>query len=500
MAAGRFLSGCSSEQRAEPESPKDQPRLVLLYAPCSVNKYFLSPYNNSVDNTPHHGRFAEKSAVFSKHETECGQSGPAYASIFSGGQAHHHGIFNHPQRINFCVPLITEAFTNNGYDVYFFEKHYMASALMNYGQGTYPNQIFNRFLTGQDKVFAEILNRLASDKGYRAFILTNFTVTHWPYLHYVNTKYEDHREEAEREAFAAGFELAEFDRYRKLYSENTRRLVFDWHRTIESLPLNTSEVPAFARAIEVLYKVAIGKLDRLFGEVVRQIEKAGLFDESLIVYTADHGEYTYRENAFFNFAHGMQLSHYDISVPLMISGPSLGITPGAREYVTRSIDVFPTIAGLCGLSISEDEKPPGRDLSTSLLGKEKPPELVSFSHTMLRHEGMDYDDTLYGELYPGASPQSMWVSARKDDLMFKIGKLDRDDLKTFKPGVFDLRSDPDENFNLYDRSNSLHRGMMKSLRDYKESLVHAHRLWRANPETGVSREEQEKLLRQIGYL
>ena len=75
--------GCA----APGETP--QPRLVLLFAPCTVSTAFLSPYNEEVDFTPNLQAFAERSVVFQRHQTEAGQSGPAYAAIFSGGQADH---------------------------------------------------------------------------------------------------------------------------------------------------------------------------------------------------------------------------------------------------------------------------------------------------------------------------------------------------------------------------------------------------------------------------
>ena len=61
-----------------------QPRLVLLFAACSVNKFCLSPYNQNVSYTPAIARLASEGMVFTKHQTESGQSGTSYASIFSG--------------------------------------------------------------------------------------------------------------------------------------------------------------------------------------------------------------------------------------------------------------------------------------------------------------------------------------------------------------------------------------------------------------------------------
>ena len=42
------------------ESGSEDPRLVILYAPCTVNKNFLSPYQPSLAFTPNLARFSER--------------------------------------------------------------------------------------------------------------------------------------------------------------------------------------------------------------------------------------------------------------------------------------------------------------------------------------------------------------------------------------------------------------------------------------------------------
>ncbi len=48
------------------------PRLVLLYAPCTVNRSFLSPYDEKVGYTPHLSAFAREAVTFRRHQTEAG--------------------------------------------------------------------------------------------------------------------------------------------------------------------------------------------------------------------------------------------------------------------------------------------------------------------------------------------------------------------------------------------------------------------------------------------
>ena len=56
--------------REEPSGP----RLVVLYAACTVNRDFLSPYAPAVRYTPNIQAFADGSLVFRPHVGEAGQS------------------------------------------------------------------------------------------------------------------------------------------------------------------------------------------------------------------------------------------------------------------------------------------------------------------------------------------------------------------------------------------------------------------------------------------
>ena len=155
------------------------PRLVLLYAPCTVNKHYLSPYAPSVGYTPHLQAFAEESTVFRRHQTEAGQSGIAYASIFSGAGATRHGAFRHPVTLSDDLYLVSEAFADQGYETFFWNGHLLGGP--NYGQGVPAGNLWPRGLVADDARFQAILERLRSDESYRAFVMTNFTVTHGPY-------------------------------------------------------------------------------------------------------------------------------------------------------------------------------------------------------------------------------------------------------------------------------------------------------------------------------
>ncbi len=484
-AIALWIGGCFSEPRFP------APRLVLLYATCSLNKDFLSPYNPSVSYTPSLDRFKDHARVFTKHHTETGQSGVAFASVFTGTQAMHHGIFYHPRRMADERLLITEAFDAAGYETFGLLAHVMASAKLNYAQGVAEENSRKGRLDAKSEELVRVLRRLREDPEYKALIVTNFAVTHGPYsARWLKRFCAEYPAECE-----ARKDVEDFDKYQLLYRKNHLKLSWDFEKAVEELELSETDIERLTEVTELLYKSSVYGLDMLFGAVVEAIEESGLLEESLIAFTSDHGETHYRENAFFHWTHGRQLSPQDLNVSFMLSGPSSGVRPGVHDAVTRSIDVFPTLAGLSGVAVGEIDGF-GEDLTRSVRGQEPPPELLAFSHTDLFTKGhwrryRNYEQL--ARLFPEPLPEFMWVAVRKGDLFFKLRRTDG---LQWRPSVFDLAVDPGEGRDLYDESNKMHRAMIEELEDYKADLK----------ETGyttggaVPKKEALEMLRSLGYI
>jgi len=98
------------------------------------------------------------------------------------------------------------------------------------------------------------------------------------------------------------------------------------------------------------YAASTSFVDAQIGRVLEALQRLGLAEDTYIVLTSDHG--------FLLGEHGqwMKWSLFEPSarVPLIVAGP--GIAPGVSPRTVELLDVFPTLAGLCGL-----EAPAGLD-------------------------------------------------------------------------------------------------------------------------------------------
>jgi len=473
-----------------------QPRLVVLFAPCTVSTASLSPYNPKVDFTPSLSAFAKQSVVFRRHQTETPQSGPAFASIFSGSQADHHQVYRNPSRLPDSVYVMAEAFAENGYETFYWVGHPAASRATNFHQGVGENNLINGYLEASDPRFIRILEKLAEDDDYRAFVMTTPVLTHAPYRIKNWTNFQ--RAHPDKEA-DPGSEVTE--RLVEQYQQYHHLLTWNFPEAAKRLLLSGIRLERMAQVVERLFSSTINSLDELFGSIVKAIDANGLRRESLIAFTADHGEIMYRPNALFQWSHGMQLAQEVLNVPWIVRAP--GLTASVYEGVTRSIDVFPTLAGLAGISLTPERGVDGQDLTQVLLGREPPPSLVASSHTTLLAKSV-FDqmheprfETVWAVMrsyYPRVDVNLIWVSMRDGDMVYKHRKVEPE---RWEYQAFDLAKDPGETTNLYNPEDPRHRKMALALAQYKARLV----AQAAGPQEGALPLQQEgDLLRDLGYI
>lgn len=484
LAAQLLLAGCGRR-------PVAPPRLVVLYLPCTLNRDFLQPFNPQVSYTPNLQRLAARSVVFPRHQTEAPQSGPAFASLFTGSRTSHHGVYINAVQLRDEVEVVFETFAGGGYDVFAWLNH--NATRFNYAQGVPAENLSYDLLTAEDPGLRGILDRLQADPDYRVLIASAFTVTHGPYS-------IDHLEEFCGEHPSECGALADrerFDAYYRAYLErlNYITLSFDLPRARANLDLTEERLGELAAVLELAYKSNVYHLDRLFGALVDSVETAGLLDQSLIAFAADHGEVLYRDNAVFNWTHAA-LDPESINVPFLLLAPGQVERPGSYAGVTRAIDLFPTVAGFSGLK-APGGPPFGTDLSAAIRGEIAPPELLAFSHSTSAGDPEEYPDhRRYYEIFPGPEPQHMWAAVRTNDLYFKrVSGNGRD----FVTQLFDLAVDREQRHDLFDPANRRHRRMEQLLETYKSELNRGY--WEhLRPRTEEEDQERIEALRALGYL
>lgn len=127
------------------------------------------------------------------------------------------------------------------------------------------------------------------------------------------------------------------------------------------------------------YYACVTYMDTQVGKVLNTLKEEGLEDNTIVVLTSDHG-YHLGEHSFW-----MKLGLHEESarVPLIIKVP--GKKPAVCNSFAELIDMYPTIAELAGLQVSEYLQ--GKSLAKTLDNPEHEVRDMAFSVT---HEGRSY--------------------------------------------------------------------------------------------------------------
>lgn len=106
------------------------------------------------------------------------------------------------------------------------------------------------------------------------------------------------------------------------------------------------------------YYASVAFMDAQVGKVLDALNKAGLEDRTIVIFTSDHG-YHLGEHDFWA---KVSLRDESAGVPLIISVP--GKKPAVCHSLTELLDLFPTVSKLCGLEVPDRLQ--GKDISAML--------------------------------------------------------------------------------------------------------------------------------------
>gem|GEM_PF-1133585 len=230
------------------------------------------------------------------------------------------------------------------------------------------------------------------------------------------------------------------------------------------------------RHIIGLYDGQIRYVDLCISSIFREIELAGMLNETLIVIFADHGEEFWEHG---NFEHGHTVYNELLRIPLVIRGPGL---PGMKvDRRVSLIDIMPTVLELAGVNV----------VNLSLQGS----SVISIIGNPRRdeeHLPVFATGTLYGpERYCLMSGDKKIVVNTDDD----VGKLELVGYAGTSPAeLYDLSIDPLEQA---DRQMS----DPETLSELGRALVEFRDLPRlAGRRSTIMDEDLKQRLRSVGYL
>lgn len=182
------------------------------------------------------------------------------------------------------------------------------------------------------------------------------------------------------------------------------------------------------------YRLAT-EVDATCGRVLAELEKQGLRDETLVIFTTDNG--------YFHAEHGLADKWYphqeSIRVPLIVRDPRMAPAKAGttNDEFTLNVDLAPTILAATGLAAPATMQ--GRDIAPLYLAAQKPDWRTEFfyEHAMLKNS----------DFIPASE-----ALVRKDAKFLLWPDFAFEEL-------FDLRDDPTETKNVVAEKKALAAGM-----------------------------------------
>lgn len=167
------------------------------------------------------------------------------------------------------------------------------------------------------------------------------------------------------------------------------------------------------RRFHVGYYSLIAEMDDNVGQILQTLDEQGLADDTLIVYTSDHGEQMGNHGLWFKCCMFEESSR----IPLIVKGPGVKAGQSCGSLVSL-VDLYPTIAE--ALDLPAPERVRGRSLLDLTQGKEEEPDR----------------DFVFSEYHAHGMPSGMF--------MIRWKKYKYVYFTDFKPQLFDLENDPQE--------------------------------------------------------
>jgi arylsulfatase A-like enzyme len=217
--------------------------------------------------------------------------------------------------------------------------------------------------------------------------------------------------------------------------------------------------PADLQHLVDLYDAEIAYLDAQLGELLADLERRGLLENTVIAITADHGEEFLEHKMIW---HCMNLYEPTLRVPLFLHVPGVAARP-AETAATQNLDLVPTILDAVALPVPSELE--GRSLLPLLRGQPSAPRTVF-------------------------ALQSEYRSA--SDGRFKLLA----NVVTGAAVLYDLAADPGETRDVATAERAAFHALRNELGQW---LVRVEGSANAKQQ-GALAEETQKLLESLGYL
>lgn len=362
---------------AEPEgfnAPADKP-CILFIVMDTVRVDHLSCFGYPKKTTPHLDQFAQNALLYKNAFATAPWTLPSIASILTGTYPGHHGAhrvttsksYYPANKLNDAQPTLPEILQETGYTTAgMVSCEWLTTSFgLNRGFDHFNDRIPSYFFTLSSFGILQFSNYFFPLKDYLFFngfygqrIAHQINKAALPWLHthgenrpfFLFLHYFDphHPYVPEHFGTAPGYIP---DTIRNRHQVNTANYVDVESEIIYSvLRGETPLLPDERNFLLNNYDRDIGRLDQKLGELFAALKEMNLYDKTLIIITADHGEAFGEHNLML---HGRSLFNNNLHVPLLIKYPVDDKRKGVIDYPVSLAGIVPTVLSYLSIEIPD---------------------------------------------------------------------------------------------------------------------------------------------------
>jgi arylsulfatase A-like enzyme len=435
---------------------------VLFISVDTLRADHLGSYGYIRDTSPNIDNLAKEGILFSHAVVQWPKTAPSFASMLTSTYGHYNGVIRTtPLKIDTYFVLLPEILKNADYNTVAVVTNGTLAAAYNFNQGIDTHiETWKEYGSKDAEYVTEYaLSWLRDNSNKGKFFM---------WLHYLDPH--------------ARYEPPE--PYNEMYVGD------DFYDGSQKTKLN----PGIGEAIggipgrshlgnhtEVDYYIAqydaeIRYMDEHIGKVLDAVKAIGLSDNTIIVFTADHGESLGEHNYYFE--HG-KLPYDDcVRVPLIIKVPGLQSEIKVIDQPVELINLMPTILDILNVPVNDEAQ--GRSLAPLMLGNGDSIPKYAFTEAGFQ---MDY--------------QRM-IRTKKWKLIYIPDKNDQGIMQGIPFELYDIENDRKELNNLINVETRVADELKKELFKWMESAKKVNRL--PSPENVSIDKETEENLKSLGYI
>jgi arylsulfatase A-like enzyme len=296
---------------------------VILILIDALRPDHLGHFGYRRNTSPTMDKLASEGITFSRMFANAPWTRPSTASIFTSKNTSRHGVETEETKLHESFLTLAEALQNEGIKTGAVIGNGNVNSLWGFDQGfdDYMDTRDNwKGLPSARQVFDSGKEWLKKNKDH-TFFLTLFVVD--PHSPYKSPPY-----------------------YEKLYTKIDRRKILRSPKWQYKNGLKKEIVYNMVG----LYDGAIRYCDDIIRLLVKDLKTLGIYDETTIIVTADHGE-GFGEHK--RFRHAYHFYEEFIRIPLIIKSPAIKEKGKCGVQMVETLDLFPTIVDIFGFTIPE---------------------------------------------------------------------------------------------------------------------------------------------------